>query len=146
MKIKPKNMFTLFFVFVFIISGCTGIRNDVDFARRCLKGLIKGDFSVGRLIDWTSFVAVGINVGGTVNRLRTMQQKEEYVKRFIESFAFSFRQGGGKWNKFTNWRIFSVNKGITVVATDYLNNKVLLLTIVNYPNGKRKLIRMEWKE
>jgi len=145
MKAKFDNIFILFLTFVFI-GGCVGVKNDIDFARYCLRGLAKGKSSTARLIDWTSFVAMGVNVGGTVNKLATTREKEEYVKKFIKSFAFSFRQTEGKLNKFTNWRIFIANKGRTVVAANYLNDKVLLLTIATYPGGKRKLVRMGWKE
>ena len=145
MKAKFNDIFILFLTLVFI-GGCVGVKNDIDFARYCLQGLAKGKSSAAGLVDWTSFVAMGINIGGTVNKLAATRQKEEYVKKFIKSFAFSFRQTEGKLNKFTNWRIFAANMGKTTVAANYLNGKVLLLTIATYPGGKRKLIRMGWKE
>jgi hypothetical protein len=139
---------TVFIFLLFFFAGCVmRITNDVDFARTCLLGLIKGDYyRVLKMIEWPSFFALEIDVGRTYRSLPNDRERARYIRKFIKSFSWGFKQVGGKFNYFVNWRIYSSTPDKTVVAADHkITNNTLLFTII-HRKGERKLVRLEWKK
>jgi hypothetical protein len=143
MRVKTVFIFLLFF-----FAGCVmRITNDVDFARTCLKRLIKGNYyKVAKMIEWPSFFALKVDVGKTYRSLPDDKERVKYIKKFIKSFSWGFKQAEGKFNYFINWRIRSSDSDKTVVAADHkITNNTLLFTII-HRKGERKLVRLEWEK
>jgi len=116
---------------------------DIDFCHKVFNGLVKGSYGVQKFIDWEKLKAMKVDVGATYIQFTTEEQRSDYKKAFIKYLSLGFRQAGGKFNLFTNWRIRDKYSNKTVVAADY-RGKIILFTISKY--GKRKLIAIQWKE
>ena len=118
---------------------------DINFSRRIFTGLIKGNSSVQRLIDWPGFKAVGVDVGQAYSTLPNDKERADYRRAFIEKFSSGFRQTGADSKSFTNWRIYD-NKGeFTVVAADYKekDNRTILFALSK--GGRKKLAAIQWE-
>jgi len=119
---------------------------DINFSRRTFTGLIKGNSSVQRLIDWPGFKAVGVDVGRAYSTLPNDKERADYRRAFIEKFSSGFRQTGADSKSFTNWRIYD-NKGeFTVVAADYKekDNRTILFALSK--GGRKKLAAIRWED
>lgn len=107
---------------------------EIEFAREALRLLTEGDARVEEMIDWDNFVSLGDNLGTEYRRAddaARAQAREEYVK----SFSSSFKEQGGAFDKFANWREASREPARTVVAADMPTGGRLLVTVA--PVGGR---------
>lgn len=131
-------------IVLFFAFGWVKTRDDIEFCHQIFSGLIKGSFSVQKLIDWENLKAVGVDVGATYLSLPDEKQKSAYQESFIKGFSLAFRQAGGKLKSFTNWRISDKDIEQTQVAVDYKEKGKTLLFTISKP-GKRKLVGIQWK-
>ncbi len=118
---------------------------DINFCRRVFVGLVEGNHSVHKLIDWANFKAVGVDVGQAYLALPGDKERTGYQKAFIERFSLGFRQAKGTFKSFINWRLYD-NRGETVVvAADYKaqDNKTILFTISK--DGRKQLAGIQWE-
>lgn len=147
---KEDNRFIAYLVLgIVIVIGAmfwgVGQDNEISFCRRTLAGLIKGELSVEKSLDWPSLKAVGNDIGAEYAKLLTENERAYFRKAFILNCALSFQNSGGKLSAFTHWRLEDKDSQQTIVAVDGLANKTLLFTVVKI-SGKRKLAALEWKE
>lgn len=119
--------------------------SDVDFCRQVLKSLIAGKVQIENAIDWPSFKALENDVGAVYVRLPSENEKRYLRQAFILNFSLSFKNLGGQFRAFRDWRLYRLDKEKTVVSCRALGNRTLLFTI-SQKYGKRKLTAMEWKE
>lgn len=118
--------------------------SDIDFCRTTFSGLMKGDYSVAKNIDWENFKALGTEVGKTYTGLPNDKERAKYRDAFIKSSAKGFQYAKGSINNFINWRVYSQDGEEKVIACDYpLHNKVLLFTLSKF--GGRKIIVINWE-
>ncbi len=129
-----------FLFFIFQIK--TG---DINLARSVFNGLVGGRYNVEKYIDWERLQGLTINAGAAYSKFTTQQEKTGYKKAFIQSFSKSFKQVGGKFRSFVNWRIDAKDNNQIIIAADYQGrNKILLFT---FSGGVRKrLTSIQWKE
>jgi len=120
---------------------------DVSFARGVFSGLIKGDESVKEAVDWLSFKAVGSDLGAVYAKLPSDKEKEFYKKAFILNFALGFKNGGGKFSSFTNWRIIQRDKQGVIVAADMgASRERTVLFAISKKYRNKKLVAIGWEE
>ncbi|MDD2679222.1 MAG: hypothetical protein PHO03_00250 [Candidatus Omnitrophica bacterium] len=129
----------VFLIFIFQIR--TG---DVNFCRAIFKDLAGGRYGVQKYIDWEHFQGLDIDVAATYNSFATQKEKTGYKKAFIQSFSRGFKNAGGRYKAFVNWRIYSKAGNQITVAADYQGrNQTLLFTLPSA--GKKKLIALQWQ-
>lgn len=114
---------------------------DVTFAKNTFESLARGDSTVTSDIDWETFNSSGVSVGMQYAALPNDSEKESFRKSFVNQFAASFRDSGGKLENFTNWRVTSNDEINTIVTADSPTG-VLNLT-VSERNGTEKLSAMQ---
>ena len=117
---------------------------DINFSRRVFAGLIKGRHSVQKLIDWENLQAVGVDVGQTYSALPNGKERADYQRAFVERFSLGFRQVGGDFKSFTNWRLYDNAPEVAIVAADYKDNKTILFTLSKYE--RKKLTAIQWED
>ena len=118
---------------------------DLSFGRSVFYGLIKGNESVKKLIDWDSFKAIGQDLGANYSKLPSAREKEWYKKSFIINCSLGFQSVKGLPGSFINWRLRRSDNQTAVVATDTVGGSTLLLTI-SKKDKKRKLISIDWEK
>ncbi len=133
-----------FFVGLFFYLN---VRNqDIIFSRRVFAGLVKGRTSVQKMIDWEDFQAVGLDVGEVYSGLPDEKEKADYKNSFIDKFSLGFRQVGGNFKAFVNWRVYDRQGRLCRVAADYKakENKTLLFTLAQ--GQSKKLVAIQWED
>jgi len=118
---------------------------DLSFGRSVFYGLIKGDESVKKAIDWDSLKALGVEVGANYSKLPPGREKEQYKKAFIINCGLGFQSISTVSGSFVNWRLRRSDNQIAVVAADSVGGSTLLLTI-SKKDKKRKLISIDWEK
>lgn len=116
-------------------AGALIVRAGSGEVRRCQRvfaGLARGDAGVRAAIDWERLKALDVDVGAAYAQLPDEQEKREYERAFIRSFAQGFRQGGAAVKGFTNWRM---SEDGTVRADYPAKQKTLRLRLS--PDGRR---------
>lgn len=146
---KEDNRFIAYLVLgIVVVMGLifwgVGQDNEISFCRRALSGLIKGDVSVEKSLEWPAFKAIGNDIGAEYSKLPNENERVYFRKAFILNLALAFKNAGGRFNAFTNWRLADKDSQKTIVAVDGLGNKTLLFTVVKI-SGKRKLVALQWK-
>ncbi|MFC1805257.1 hypothetical protein ACFLZ3_05490 [Candidatus Omnitrophota bacterium] len=119
-------------------------RKDVDFCRLMFSRLISGRQSVEKFIDWENLKAVGSDVGEEYRKLPNAEERNKYKKAFIEFFRRGFKEGGGEFKAFTDWRAYKEGNKTVVVAADYRRHKKILLLTV-FKGRPRKITALEWE-
>ena len=119
---------------------------DINFSRRAFAGLINGRQAVQEMIDWANFKAVGADAGKTYSALPDDKERADYQKAFIEQFSLGFRQTGGRFKSFINWRIYDKKGEDIIVAADHKDkdNQTILFTVSGY--GRKKLEAIQWEQ
>ncbi|MBU1905756.1 MAG: hypothetical protein KJ923_02005 [Candidatus Omnitrophica bacterium] len=147
LKMKKEHLIILGVVLIFavavILIFSSGKKNDLDFCRYVFKGLIQGDQAMQKYIDWENFKGLDIDVGKTYLEYPELE-RAKYRKTFINSFAFGFKEVGGRYAGFSSWRIHKQTASGVVVAADYLG-KTLLFAISLPADGKRKISAIQWE-
>ena len=129
----------------FLFSGKK--RQDLEFCRDVLFGrLVAGSLSVEKLIDWDNFQGLGKDMGQDYKKMPNDKERQLYRKSFVKAFSAGFREKGGSYRAFTNWRIYSQGEGKVVIAADYPSHKKTLLFQIIKKGNERKLAALEWKE
>jgi len=118
---------------------------DLSFGRSVFYGLIKGNESVKKSIDWDSFKAIGQDLGANYSKLPSAREKEWYKKSFIINCSLGFQSLKGVPGSFANWRLRRSDSQTAVVATDSIGGSTLLLTI-SKKDKKRKLVSIDWEK
>lgn len=131
-----------------VIMGITFLldmkNQEVNFAKKVFSGLIKGRFYVGQYIDWDNLQMLDVNAGETYRGLANNEEKINYRKTFISNFSRGFRENGGKYRAFTNWRIYAINNDTVTIAAYYpLHRKTILFTFSK--SGGKKLTSIQWQ-
>ena len=86
---------------------------------------------------------MGIDVGANYKQMPEGQEKINFRRTFVNSFATAFKNTGGSLRAFTHWRIFEKKAGLTTVAVDNtVYKKTILFTVKNYP--QRKIVAIDW--
>jgi len=143
MKRKRMIFFASIAIGILFISGCALMEDDVQFTRRIFNGLCSGNIGVANSIDWTTLVAMDVDVGKAYTVL-SQQNKADYKKAFFYNFSFAFRASGGKASAFFNWRVNSKDADKTIIACDTAS-KVILFSITT-KGGKRKLTAINFQQ
>ena len=115
--------------------GNTGTA-DVPFAKEAFESLIRGDSSVENKIDWKTLQSLGMNIGGDYVIIKSEADQKGFRDGFITQFSSSFREGGGKVENFSNWRVIESDTNKTIVGVD-LSNGLLKITVTNRDGVKR---------
>ena len=121
---------------------------DINFSQRVFAGLVKGRHLVQKLIDWGNLKAVGVNVGQTYSNLPNDKERADYRQAFINSFSSGFRQAGGNFKSFVNWRLYNNpdcarDTNNIIVAADYKGkDKTILFTLSQ--DGRKRLTAIQW--
>lgn len=118
--------------------------SEADFSRRIFAGLVKGQPSVRKLIDWSKFEAIGFSVAQEYAKLPGPKDKTAYEISFIKNFARGFKGTGARLGAFTRWRVQSRGLEQIVVAADYPDKAKTLLFYIE-KMGKPKLVKVEWE-
>jgi hypothetical protein len=118
--------------------------SDVTFCRSALENLARGKPAAQRQIDWTRLKALDVDVGAAYSQLPSEQEQRDYRRAFIARFADGFRQGGGKLDAFSQWRVAEPKDGMTVVAADVPATQRTLLFQISKASG-RKLVGIQWQ-
>ena len=143
---KRKNlMFIAGLVSVLCISGCIGRESEVQFARRVLYGLCKGNQNIASSISWERFQAMGVNVGQAYSRLNSAKEKSDYRKAFFYNLSYAFKASKGQLSDFTNWQVKNRDADTATVAVDTSSGKILLMTLSN-SGGRLRLIAIGWRQ
>jgi hypothetical protein len=131
----------IFLIFSFMIR-----KNDVAFCRDVFNGLVKGRLlAVEKNIDWGTLKAMGVDVGQAYKKLPDAKEKKDYRKSFVANLSKGFKNAGGNFTDFTNWRTYKHEGLETMIMADYnKKGKKILFTIHGYEN--RKITAIEWKE
>lgn len=130
---------------LFIISGCMGRENEVQFARRVLQGLCSGKQKVESFIAWERFRVMGVDVGTAYIKLASAREKADYRKAFFYNLFYTFKASKGQLSDFTNWQVKDRGTDTAIVSADTTSGKVLLMTL-SYTGGRQKLIAMSWQQ
>ena len=120
--------------------------HEVEFCRRVFAGLVNGDSRVCRLVDWDRFKALETDVGAVYRQLPNDTEKSQYQRTFVEHFSKSFRDTGGQFKSFANWRREDTLDGQVVVAADYPSKHSTLLFRVPASWWKKRLFAIQWKQ
>ncbi len=120
--------------------GNTGTA-DVSFARATFESLARGDSSVETKIDWKTFKSLGIDIAGQYVIIKTEADQKGFRDGFITQFSASFRENGGKIERFTSWRPTEADALKTIVAADSPNG--LLKITVTARDGVKRLSGLE---
>jgi hypothetical protein len=115
--------------------GNTGTA-DVTFARETFESLARGDSGVEDRIDWKTLQSLGSNIGGEYVIIKSEADQKGFRDGFITQFSASFREGGGKVENFTNWRVTEADAIKSVIAADSPNG-LLKITVTDRDNVKR---------
>lgn len=118
---------------------------DLSFGRSVFYGLIKGDESVKKFIDWDSFKAIGQDLGANYSNLPPGREQEQYKKAFIINCGLGFQSVSTVSGSFANWRLRRSDKEIAVVAADSVGGSTILVTI-SKKDKRRKLISIDWEK
>lgn len=118
---------------------------DTNFSRRIFAGLIKGNSSVQKLIDWPNFQAVGVDVGRSYSILSNDKEKADYRRAFIEKFGSGFRQTGAGLKSFINWRVNAREADSIIVAADCKDKAQTILFTLS-KDGRKKLAAIQWED
>lgn len=131
----------IFLIFSFMVR-----KSDLAFCRDVFKGLTQGRLSaVEKYIDWGALKAMGVDVGDTYKKLPDAKEKTEYRKSFVVNLSKGFKNAGGNFIDFTNWRVYKRDSLKTIIAADYnKKGKKILLTVYGYE--KRKITAIQWEE
>lgn len=143
---RKLNVFFLLSLFlaVGVLAGC-GAQDDVQFTRRLMDSLIKGRYSVRTMIDWPSLLVMeDRNVGAEYRALPDDKERTIYERAFIEAFKVAFREKGGRFKAFFDWRVFSAkHPGVTIVAANCYDKRTLFLFGIKHEKGQRKLAEIK---
>ncbi len=93
-------------------------RGDVGFAKSTFESLVRGDSGAEAAIDWETFNSLGTNVGARYIALETDEDRAKFRRDFVTQFSASFRDSGGSFDGFTNWRTTAGDGVHTQVAAD----------------------------
>ena len=111
---------------------------DVRFCKRVFAGLVTGDQSVRKMIDWSHFIALDTDVGAVYAQLPKSEQLL-YQQAFVRNFSLGFAASKADPSAFTNWRVQENG----TVAVDYpAKNKVVIFKLSE--NGKQ-VVGLVWK-
>ena len=111
---------------------------DVKLCKRVFVGLVTGDQSVRKKIDWNHFVALDVDVGATYTQLPPAEQLP-YEETFVRNFSLGFARAKADPSGFVNWR--AQEDG--TVAVDYpAKNKTAIFKLSE--NGKQ-VAGLAWK-
>ena len=116
---------------------------SVGFCKKAFGELAGGRMGVVRMLDWETLTAMGIDVGKTYRNLAGERNRASYQRQFIEAFARSFRQSGGRPEAFVRWRIVGEEGDRTIVAADYPAKQRTLLFLVPL-EGPRRVMEIRW--
>lgn len=122
----------------FIFSSCKSAdaSGDVTFGRSTFESLTRGDAAVKNDIDWETLNSLGVNVGASYTVIASETEREQFKDSFITQFASSFRDSGGSYEAFTNWRVTAHTGDRTEVSADSPNG-VLRVTVTERDNLER---------
>ena len=141
-----RKIFMTMFLSLLIISGCSRMETDVQFARRVFNSLCNGNRSVQNSIDWENFKAMNQDVGKAYSSIVNEKDRADYRKMFFYNLAYTFRASGGKTSIFVNWRVLSQDANNLIIGTDSsVNGKTLKITL-SFNNGKRKIAGIDWQQ
>lgn len=115
--------------------------NEISRCRTMFSALVRGSYSAQKQIDWEKLKALDVDVGATYSQFPDGQQRLNYQKTFVKSFALGFKQMGGELAGFRNWRVYTKDAEKTVIAADY-RGQTLLLT---FSKVGKKLTALQWK-
>lgn len=143
MRIKQIKIFGVVFLLSCFFSGCSQTQ-DVQFARSIMTLLVKGVYSVTKMIDWPSLRMLERDIGAEYQRLSSDHEKEYYQKAFVEGFRLAFNDRGGSLKSFRNWRFYkNVSPAISIVITNTPDKNYATLFFIKHENGQRKLAEMK---
>jgi hypothetical protein len=105
---------------VLILANCTEREGkaDVGFAKSAFEALVRGDSGAEGSIDWETFHSLNNNVGALYIALETEEERAKFRRDFVTQFSSSFRESGGSFEAFTNWRATAGDGIHTEVAAD----------------------------
>ena len=141
---KKSLMFIAAFISVFCIAGCIGQESEVQFARRALYGLCKGDKKIESSIAWDRLQAMGIDVGQAYSKLISAKEKADYRKAFFYNLSYAFKASKGRLSDFTNWQVQDRQADTATVVVDTSSGNVLLMVLSN-TGGRMRLIAIGWR-
>lgn len=145
---KKKNKQILWIVLIsltviFLVFQRVKPKNDVELCRDIFRGFVEGDRSSQNSIDWERLKALGYDVGATYSKLPNAQEKEDYRREFYKNFSLSFKRNGGRFEAFTNWRIYEQNGPTAIIAADYKEKSTtVLFTLSGFE--KKKITNIKW--
>ncbi len=129
---------------IFIIFLRVNPKNDVELCRDIFRGFVEGTGSMQNYIDWAHLKALGLDVGATYSKLPNAQEKGDYRREFYKNFSVSFKRNAGRFEAFTNWRIYEQNGATTIIAADYKEkSKTVLFTLSGFE--KKKITNIKWE-
>ena len=129
---------------IFIIFLRAKPKNDLELCRDIFWGFVEGRQSLQNYIDWEHLRALGLDVGATYRKLPNPKEKEDYRREFYKNFSVSFKRNAGRFEAFTNWRIYEKAALGTIIAADYkLKSKTALFTLSGFEN--KKLTNIKWE-
>ncbi|OGX17147.1 MAG: hypothetical protein A3K83_03705 [Omnitrophica WOR_2 bacterium RBG_13_44_8b] len=141
-----RKIFVTAFLSLLILTGCSRLETDVQFARRVFNSMCKGNRSVQNSIDWENFKSMGLDVGKAYSSIVAEKDRADYRKVFFYNLAYTFRASGGNLSIFINWRVLSQDAETVVIGTDSsINGKTLKITL-SFKNGKRKIAGIDWQQ
>lgn len=125
------------------IWGCGAAKDDVNFARQVMAGLVAGRYAVRSLIDWPSFKVSDKDIGAEYNKLPNEQEKVGYQRSFIDGFKKGFRGSHATFKTFNHWRLFSdKDPNIKVVAAGCTDKAKVFFFGIKHTNKGMRLVNI----
>ena len=112
---------------------------DVRICKRVFAGLVEGNQSVGKHLDWSHLKTLGVDLGPDYTSLPTPEAQAAYRQEFIRNFSDGFVRSKADPAGFVEWR----SQGDGTVTVEYpAKSKTLVFQLSE--NGKQ-VAGLAWK-
>lgn len=126
-----------------LLAGC-GVLDDVSFARQLMNGLIAGRYAVRSMIDWPNFRFFEQEVGKQYSQFQKEDERTDFERAFIESFAKSYQAQGAKRDAFFNWQLAkSDDPKKSVVIANCHDEKTVFAFVIAKDGLKKKVTQIK---